>query len=155
MRSCLVITAILVLGVSVSPDRLVAQRGGQASNRPNVVLVMMDDLGYGDIGSYGVPDAKTPNMDRLAREGVRLTNAYANGPVCTPTRTALISGRYQQRVGLEWVLGASPGDPERGLPVTATLVAGAPEEERLRDRSRRQMASGLQARVFAERSRFR
>ena len=155
MRSCLVITAILVLGVSVSPDRLVAQRGGQASNRPNVVLVMMDDLGYGDIGSYGVPDAKTPNMDRLAREGVRLTNAYANGPVCTPTRTALISGRYQQRVGLEWVLGASPGDPERGLPVTATSLAGAPEEKRLRDGSRRQMASGLQARVFAERSRFR
>ena len=46
-----------------------------AGNKPNVVLIMMDDLGYGDLGSYGAPDAKTPNIDRLAREGVRLTDA--------------------------------------------------------------------------------
>ena len=80
----------------------------------------MDDMGYGDIGSYGVTDARTPNLDRLAREGVRLTDAYANGAVCTPTRAALISGRYQQRVGLEWALTAA--DQERGLPVTGTSL---------------------------------
>lgn len=82
----------------------------------------MDDLGYGDLGSYGGPDARTPNIDRLAREGVRLTDAYANGAVCTPTRAALITGRYQQRVGLEWVLEATPGGWELGLAATGTSL---------------------------------
>jgi arylsulfatase A-like enzyme len=94
----------------------------QAQRPPNVVLVMMDDLGYGDLGSYGAPDVRTPNIDRLAREGVRLTDAYASGAVCTPTRAALISGRYQQRVGLEWVLTVSPTDRERGLPALGTSL---------------------------------
>lgn len=54
--------------------------------RPNVVVIIADDLGYGDLGSYGAPDIRTPHLDRLAREGVRLTDFYANAPVCTPTR---------------------------------------------------------------------
>ena len=83
--------------------------------RPNVVLVMMDDLGYGDVGSYGARDVQTPNIDRLAREGVRLTDFYANAPTCTPTRAALISGRYQQRVGLEAPLGYGKRARKRGL----------------------------------------
>jgi arylsulfatase A-like enzyme len=83
---------------------------------------MLDDIGYGDLGSYGALDVRTPNIDRLAREGVRLTDAYANGAVCTPTRAALISGRYQQRVGLEWVLTVSPTDRERGLPALETSL---------------------------------
>ena len=87
-----------------------AQPAVRASDRPNVVLILMDDLGYGDIGSYGVKDAKTPNLDRLAREGIRLTDAYANGANCSPTRAGLISGQYQQRYGIEWPLGADPGD---------------------------------------------
>ena len=70
------------------------------SQRPNVVLIITDDVGYGDFGSYGAPDIKTPNIDRLARDGVRLTDFYANGATCTPTRTGLISGRYQQRFGI-------------------------------------------------------
>jgi arylsulfatase A-like enzyme len=73
----------------------------QTPPRPNVVMFIMDDLGYGDIGSYGAPDVKTPNIDRLAREGVRLTDFYANHANCSPTRTALITGRYQQRYGIE------------------------------------------------------
>jgi arylsulfatase A len=64
-----------------------------AQERPNIVLIVADDLGYGDLGSYGAPDIRTPNLDRLAREGVRFTQFYANAPVCTPTRAALISGR--------------------------------------------------------------
>ncbi len=93
-----------------------------AQRPPNVVLVMMDDLGYGDLGSYGAPDIRTPNIDRLAREGVRLTDAYANGAVCTPTRAALISGRYPQRYGLEWVLTGSPQDRELGLPALGSSL---------------------------------
>jgi len=80
----------------------------------------MDDIGYGDVGSYGSPDARTPNIDRLARQGVRLTDAYANGAVCTPTHAALISGRYQQRVGLERVLTES--DSDRGLSVSGSSL---------------------------------
>ena len=87
--------------------------GSPPRRRPNVVLIIADDLGYGDLGVYGAADVKTPNLDRLAREGVRLTDFYANAPVCTPTRAALITGRYQQRVMLERPLsstGARPRD---------------------------------------------
>ena len=101
-----------------------AQATVRADRRPSVVLILMDDLGYGDIGSYGVKDARTPNLDRLARAGVRLTDAYANGANCSPTRTGLITGQYQQRHGIEWPLGSVSGDSARGLPATgATLPA--------------------------------
>ena len=92
-----------------------AQRVTQQTRPPNIVLILMDDLGYGDLGSYGVPDAKTPHIDRIAREGVRLTDFYANGPSCSPTRAGLIAGRYQQRYGIEWPLGSQPDDSTRGL----------------------------------------
>jgi arylsulfatase A-like enzyme len=68
-----------------------------APDRPNVVLIMTDDAGYGDFGVYGASDIRTPHIDSLARDGVRLTDFYANGATCTPTRAGLISGRYQQR----------------------------------------------------------
>ncbi|MEJ7604756.1 MAG: sulfatase-like hydrolase/transferase [Bryobacteraceae bacterium] len=92
-----------------------------AQRRPNVVVFLVDDMGYGDIGSYGVKDTKTPHLDRLARDGVRLTDNYSNGPVCTPTRAALMTGRYQQRVGLEWAL--VPADAGKGLSITETSLA--------------------------------
>jgi arylsulfatase A-like enzyme len=93
------------------------------SARPNIVLILMDDLGYGDIGSYGVRDAKTPNIDRLARDGVKMTDFYANGSNCSPTRAGLITGRYQQRVGIELPLGAGgKADFLRGLIPTSTSL---------------------------------
>ena len=92
---------------------------------PNVVLIITDDVGYGDIGSYGAPDIKTPNIDRLAKEGVRLTDFYANAPVCTPTRAGFLTGRYQQRVRLERPLGGvrdrGDGLPVRGLSLPQLL----------------------------------
>jgi arylsulfatase A-like enzyme len=123
MQRQLLMVAILILGSTAQTANLVAQGSPrQAVHPPNVVLILMDDLGYGDLGSYGGPDAATPNVDRLAREGVRLTDAYANGAVCTPTRAALISGRYQQRIGLEWVLVDSAADRDRGLRATGTSL---------------------------------
>ncbi len=76
-------------------------------------------MGYADLGSYGATDVRTPNLDALARAGVRLTDFYSNGVMCTPTRAGLISGRYQQRYGLEVALPSEerPGG-EMGLPVT-------------------------------------
>ena len=85
--------------------------GQVSSPRPNIVLIIMDDVGYGDYGIYGAPDIKTPNVDRLAREGVRFTDFYA-APTCSPTRAALITGRYQQRVRIEAPLSA-PNTPAR------------------------------------------
>src|SRR2546425_10428153 len=72
------------------------QPAARSNAKPNVVLILMDDMGYGDIGSYGVKDARTPNLDRLAREGVRLTGAYANASNCSPTRRS-----EERRVGKE------------------------------------------------------
>ena len=94
---------------------------GQTSQaeRPNIVLIMTDDAGYADLGVYGATDLKTPNIDGLARDGVRLTDFYANGSSCTPTRAGLISGRYQQRFTLEMPLGhAATKDADRGLPAS-------------------------------------
>jgi arylsulfatase A-like enzyme len=90
-----------------------------APSRPNVLIVLVDDMGYGDLGCYG-GDITTPHIDGLARDSVRLTDFYANGPVCTPTRCGLMTGRYQQRVGLEWATG--PGMTEPGLPTTEVTL---------------------------------
>lgn len=77
------------------------------AQNPNIILILADDLGYGDLGCYGCTDIKTPNIDKLSTQGVRFTSFYANGPECSPTRTALLTGRYQQRVGgLECAIGA-------------------------------------------------
>ena len=112
-RIAIVLSCVLVLAP------LSAQTPVGNADRPNVVLIITDDVGYGDFGSYGAPDIKTPHIDSLARDGVRLTDFYANGATCTPTRTGLISGRYQQRVALEQPLGAaSSADGARGLPAT-------------------------------------
>ncbi|MDX2191712.1 MAG: sulfatase-like hydrolase/transferase [Gemmatimonadales bacterium] len=86
---------------------------------PNIVLIITDDLGAADLGVYGSRDIRTPHLDRLAREGVRFTDFYANATTCTPTRAGLITGRYQQRHGIEVPLGAegapAPDPLGRGL----------------------------------------
>ena len=95
----------------------------QPAPRPNIVLIITDDVGYGDLGSYGAPDIKTPHIDSLARNGTRLTHFYANASSCTPTRAGLITGRYQQRVLLERPLGhASTDDGKLGLPATGRTL---------------------------------
>lgn len=84
---------------------------------PNIVILLADDLGYGDLGVQGGHDVATPNIDRLAAEGVRLTDYYANHPVCAPSRAALLTGRYQHRFGFENNPGvAQRTDPAFGLP---------------------------------------
>ncbi len=109
------LAAVLAAAVFAAPAG--AQAG--AARRPNVVLIITDDVGYGDLGVYGAPDVRTPHVDGLARDGVRLTDFYANGATCTPTRAGLISGRYQQRFTLEMPLGSAGGaDLERGLAPT-------------------------------------
>jgi arylsulfatase A-like enzyme len=113
---------LVALVAATAMAGLQARQPTSAPVPPNIVLIIMDDLGYGDIGSYGVPDAKTPHIDRLAREGVKLTDFYANGANCSPTRAGFISGRYQQRVGIEMPLGAGASDADRGLMPSGTSL---------------------------------
>lgn len=70
------------------------------AERPNIVFILADDLGYGDLASYGHPTHRTPNLDAMAREGLRATSAYAPSPSCSPTRASLLTGRYAFRVGV-------------------------------------------------------
>lgn len=93
--------AVVCLAASVQ-----SSRAGETAP-PNFVFILVDDMGYADVGCMGAKDIKTPNIDRIARQGVRFTDFYANAPVCTPSRAAFITGRYQQRIGLEWALGIS------------------------------------------------
>ena len=90
-------------------------KGTQPAKVPNIVFFLADDLGYADVACYGRPDIKTPNIDNIAHRGLRFLQAYANSAVCTATRTALITGRYQYRLrlGLEEPLA---GNADVGLP---------------------------------------
>lgn len=83
---------------------------------PNVVFILADDLGYADLGCTGATDLRTPHVDRLAREGMKLTHSYSAAPVCSPTRAALMTGRYPFRSGFDWVVRYKEKD--RGLAPT-------------------------------------
>lgn len=99
-RSLLRGAALGAAALASGIDRVFGER---SAGRPNIVFIMADDLGYADVACYGRPDLRTPNIDGLAARGVRFLQAYANSAVCSATRTALITGRYQYRlpVGLE------------------------------------------------------
>jgi arylsulfatase A-like enzyme len=88
--------------------------------KPNIVILLADDMGYADVGFQGCKDIPTPNLDALAKSGTRCSNGYVSGPYCSPTRAGLLTGRYQTRFGHEFNPGA--GDVQ-GLPVTETTIA--------------------------------
>jgi arylsulfatase A-like enzyme len=92
-------------------------RSEVSNSRPNIVFIVADDLGYADLSSYGRKDYQTPNLDRLASEGVRFSQAYAGAPVCTPSRVSFMTGRYPARaaVGLQEPLTGGPQDRAIGL----------------------------------------
>lgn len=90
------------------------------SDRPNIVLIVVDDLGYGDLSVYGSQFHQTPHMDQLAKNGMRFTDFHTNGPVCSPTRAALITGQYQQRSGIESAIGFVK---DEGVPLDKVTIA--------------------------------
>ena len=95
-----------------------------AQSRPNIVLLVVDDLGYGEIGPHAPDPIPTPNIDRLASRGVRFTNGYVSAPYCTPSRAGLITGRYQTRFGYELnPTGAANEDPRVGLPPSEITIS--------------------------------
>ena len=112
---------ILALAALPDPGR------GADGRRPNVVLLVADDMGFADVGFQGAKDIPTPHLDALARGGVRCTNGYVSGPYCSPTRAGLLTGRYQQRFGHEFNPGGEAGTGKLGMPTTETTLV-----ERLR-----------------------
>ena len=92
-----------------------AQARSRTADRPNIILIMADDLGYGDVGCYGSEKIKTPNIDALAKSGKKFTDYHSNCPVCSPTRAALLTGCYQQRCGIEGVIYAKGPIRQTGM----------------------------------------
>jgi len=90
--------------------------------KPNFIVILADDMGYGDIGCYGNKNIKTPNLDKLAEEGVRFTDFHSNGAVCSPTRAALLTGKYQQRTGITGVVTAK-SHRDVGLQISENTIA--------------------------------
>ncbi len=89
---------------------------------PNIIYILADDMGYGDIGCYGNKNIKTPNLDKLADEGIRFTDFHSNGAVSSPTRAALLTGKYQQRTGITGVITAK-SHRDVGLPLSENTIA--------------------------------
>lgn len=110
---CLTVGIVAIIGCS-RPEE---------ARKPNIVIIMADDLGYGGVGSYGNDSIHTPHIDSLARHGLKFTDFYANAPVCTPTRAALMTGRYQQRTGLEGVIYVRGDTRQVGLDTSQITIA--------------------------------
>jgi arylsulfatase A-like enzyme len=130
--SCRFVCSLVALLFLATGEVLAAGRAGYpqrpaSPRRPNVVLIVADDLGYADVSSYGATRVRTPNIDRIGREGVLFTNGYVTAPVCGPSRAALMTGRYQQRFGFEF--NAEPAAREfelgLGLPLGESTLSDA------------------------------
>ena len=114
------VRAVTVAAILLTIIGVVRHTVNGQTPRPNIVLIVSDDLGYADIGAYGSRDIPTPNIDRIAREGIRFTDAYVSGPYCSPTRAGLMTGRYPQRFGYEF---NPDGSPDYGLPLSEPTIA--------------------------------
>ncbi|WP_240988031.1 sulfatase-like hydrolase/transferase [Cupriavidus taiwanensis] len=116
--------AVAALALSVPVFQVQAAPDAGRDTRPNIILLIADDLGWGDLGSYGHPVFRTPNLDRMAAEGQRWTNFYVSSPVCSPSRGAMLTGQVETRSGLYGALNSVQveGDPY-GFPDRDTTVA--------------------------------
>ncbi|WP_168566640.1 sulfatase-like hydrolase/transferase [Crateriforma spongiae] len=94
-----------------------------ADDRPNIMIILADDLGYGDISLHGCTDIPTPNIDSIAHQGARFTNGYSSHPYCSPMRAGLMTGRYQHRFGYTKNVAYDPHNAVLGLPTTQTTIA--------------------------------
>ncbi len=109
----------LAIGFLFGPAASVGRAQEQKKKRPNIVIILGDDMGYADVGFHGCKDIPTPHIDSLAKNGVRFTSGYVSGPYCSPTRAGLLSGRYQNRFGHEF----NPAGGKQGMPIDQVTIA--------------------------------
>ena len=98
-----------------------------SNDKPNIILIVADDLGYGDLSIFGNKYISTPNIDKLGKEGIIFTDFHSNGSVCSPTRAALLTGKYQQRVGVSGVITAK-NHRDKGLSTNEITFANIANE---------------------------
>jgi arylsulfatase A len=117
----IVMWTVCLLFISASAP--LREHSCRADDRPNVVVIFADDLGYGDLGCYGHPTIRTPHLDQMAREGMRLTQFYSSAEVCTPSRAALLTGRLPPRSGMCGNRRVLFPDSKGGLPAEEITIA--------------------------------
>ena len=97
-----------------------------AAERPNIIVILCDDLGYGDLACYGHPTIKTPNLDKLAAGGIRFTQCYSSAPVCSSSRAGLMTGKTPSRIGVyDWIPANHPMHLKKEEQTMATLLKKA------------------------------
>lgn len=129
MRLLKILFLVTIVGIADWAVTASAQTNGDTTPRPNLLLIVVDDLGYGELGCYGGKEIPTPHMDALAASGVKFTSGYVTAPFCAASRAALMTGRYQTRFGFEFnPIGTKNAEPGIGLPFKEKTIA-----ERLRD----------------------
>src|SRR3954447_981910 len=122
-------TALIAAGIGVVAAAAAPATAEDRPTRPNIVFILADDLGWTDLGCQGSKYYETPNIDRLARDGVRFTDAYSCGPNCQPTRAALLSGQYGPRTGIYTVGSTARFDTSRRPLVPVENVVDLPAEK--------------------------
>ena len=126
-KACLLfVVALLVATTTAKANERVPPRansGACGQSRPNIVFILADDLGYEDIACYGSTVNQTPHLDRLATGGMRFTDFHSNGPMCSPTRAAFLTGLYQSRFGRRFEAALSGMRRDSGLPLSAVTIA--------------------------------
>src|SRR5437763_6474583 len=118
---------LAILGLFGSSERVAAETKEIPKKRPNIVFILADDIGYGDLGCYGATKIKTPNLDKLAAQGMRFTDAHTPAAVCTPTRYALMTGQYAWRhpPGSRILSGVAPLSIRPGTVTVPSLLKSA------------------------------
>jgi arylsulfatase A-like enzyme len=128
-RSCSIAKCLLLVAGFVATFLPAAYSPAADAKKPNVIVFLCDDTGYGEFGFQGNKQIPTPHIDSIAKGGVRFTNGYVSGPYCSPTRAGLMTGRYQTRFGHEFNEGGAAGTANGfGLPLTETTIANRMKE---------------------------
>ena len=141
MRSLPLLLCVVLAGTftaATASASLLALPAAAAQDRPNIILMMADDLGYGELGSYGQQKIRTPHLDQLAAEGMRFTRFYSGAPVCAPARCVLLTGRHLANAEIR---GNQEVKPEGQWPISAEAVT-LPETTRLCQRGDGQVGFG-------------
>ncbi len=122
MKKKMLLSLLFALGMLFGAAQNISSN---SQSSPNIIIILTDDMGYADVGFNGCLDIPTPNIDKIASQGVKFTNAYVSYAVCGPSRAGLITGRYQDRFGFSRNPLFAPNDPNMGLPLTEETLAEA------------------------------